>query len=164
MHWFLCRMESADIEPLMAIEAECFHAPWGRLSFEAEIAGRNAYGIVAKTRESGREPRIIGYICFRLVVGEIHLFRIAVAPRWRGRGVASQLLAECLHTARRHDAVAVLLEARPSNHEALALYRKFGFKVIAVRPNYYPDSREDALMLQKPLTGLTQSDTTKEDA
>lgn len=157
-------MELEDIASLVAIEIECFDVPWGRLSFEAEITGPGAFSFVAKTGAPGREPRIIGYICFRLVADEIHLFRIAVAPQWRCRGVGSRLLAECLRIGGRHGAVSVLLEARPSNHEALALYRKFGFKVIAVRPNYYPDSREDALMLQKPLTGITESNSTKEEA
>jgi ribosomal-protein-alanine N-acetyltransferase len=157
MQWVLSRMAPADIESLIAIEAQCFDAPWGRLSFEAEFASARAHSLVARTCGPEAEPRVIAYICFRLLADELHLFRIAVAPQWRGRGVASRLLAECLDTAGRQGATSVLLEVRPSNRAALALYRKFGFEVIAVRPNYYPESREDALMLQKPVAELAAS-------
>jgi ribosomal-protein-alanine N-acetyltransferase len=43
---------------------------------------------------------------------------------------------------------AAVLEVRPSNTDAVALYRRFGFQVIATRPGYYTDRREDALILK----------------
>jgi len=62
-----------------------------------------------------------------------------------------RLVDECLKTALRGGARAALLEVRPSNTEAVQLYRNVGFRVVATRPVYYPDSREDALILHKEL-------------
>jgi ribosomal-protein-alanine N-acetyltransferase len=58
------------------------------------------------------------------------------------------MVGECLQTARRRGVTAALLEVRSSNAQAVALYCKFGFQVIATRPGYYSDSREDALILK----------------
>ena len=72
----------------------------------------------------------------------------AVSPEWRRQGIGSQLVGECLQGARRRGMTAAVLEVRPSNTDAVALYRRFGFQVIATRPGYYTDRREDALILK----------------
>ena len=82
------------------------------------------------------------------IADEVHIYRIAVSPEWRRQGIGSQLVGECLRRARRRGVTAALLEVRPSNTEAAAFYRRFGFQVIATRPGYYTDSREDALILK----------------
>jgi ribosomal-protein-alanine N-acetyltransferase len=48
-----------------------------------------------------------------------------------------------------------MLEVRPSNVAAVALYEKMGFNEIGVRRNYYPagEGREDALLLALSLEG-----------
>ena len=39
------------------------------------------------------------------------------------------------------------LEVRASNHGAMALYEKLGFKVIGRRRGYYTDDGEDAVVM-----------------
>ena len=164
MQWYLSRLRLADIPALVANEAESLREPWGRLAFEAELDAPGARGVVARSGATGDESRVIAYICTRLVLDEMHLFRIAVAPQWRGHGIGAQLLAGCIEDAMRRGAASVLIEVRPSNRAALALYRKFGFEVTAVRPGYYPGSREDALMLRKSLGRPNESEPKKEEA
>ena len=43
------------------------------------------------------------------------------------------------------------LEVRVSNHAAAALYRKFGFREVGVRPRYYANDGEDALLMDLEL-------------
>ncbi|MBM4295331.1 MAG: GNAT family N-acetyltransferase, partial [Deltaproteobacteria bacterium] len=65
----------------------------------------------------------------------------------RRRGVGRALLAEALRRAREEGAGAAWLEVRPSNTDALKLYESFGFMEVGVRPKYYGDNQEDALVL-----------------
>ena len=60
---------------------------------------------------------------------------------------AELLLAETLSISRDHGVKKIHLEVRQSNDQARRLYEKFGFQVIAVRPNYYTHPREDAVLM-----------------
>jgi [ribosomal protein S18]-alanine N-acetyltransferase len=149
--WQLTCATPTDVEPLVALESRCFGWPWGRLSFEGEMASADAESRLAWIEAACGEKRIVAYIFFRFIGEEVHIFRLAVDPEWRRQGIGTRLVAECLTSARRRRLAAAVLEVRPSNTEAIALYRKFGFRVIATRPGYYPDSRENALLLKLEL-------------
>lgn len=148
MRWCPDALRPSDIEQVLEIERASFTCPWGRLSIEGELNGPGAEHFVIRQPESGA---VAAYIFFRRIADEVHIFRIAVALAWRRRGMGARLVDACLQAAGRDGACAALLEVRPSNAEAVALYQKFGFRVVATRPGYYPDRREDALILQKPL-------------
>jgi ribosomal-protein-alanine N-acetyltransferase len=144
----LSALRSSDLERVLAIETQSFACPWGRISFEDELNGPGAGSFVVREPTS---ETVAAYIFFRHIADEVHIYRIAVAPEWRRRGMGARLVEACLQTAGRAGARMALLEVRPSNTEAVALYRKFGFRAIASRPDYYSDRREDALILQKEL-------------
>jgi ribosomal-protein-alanine N-acetyltransferase len=146
--WHLTRAAPADLEELAALENLCFRRPWGRLSFEGELSSRDGESLVARTAASGGGEEVIGYLFYRFVADEVHIFRLAVHPQWRREGIGCRLVRECLRAARRRDVTAAVLEVRPSNTEAIELYRQFGFQVVAARPGYYADSGEDALILK----------------
>lgn len=146
--WHLTPATRADIEALTALENRCFAWPWGRLSFEGELAARDGDSLVARTAAPGGDEELIAYLFYRFIADEVHIFRIAVSPERRRQGIGSRLVGECLQRARNRGMTAAVLEVRPSNTEAVALYRRFGFQVIAARHGYYSDSREDALILK----------------
>jgi [ribosomal protein S18]-alanine N-acetyltransferase len=146
--WRLTPATRADIEALAALENRCFAWPWGRLSFEGEFAGRDGGGLAARATDAAGGDALIAYLFYRIIADEVHIFRIAVSPEWRRQGVGSRLVGECLQRARRRGVTSAVLEVRRSNTEAAALYRRFGFQVIATRPGYYTDSREDALIFK----------------
>ncbi len=146
--WRLSALRPADLDQVLEIETHSFTCPWGRISFEGELSGPGADSYVIREPGSGA---VAAYVFFRRIADEVHIFRIAVAPAWRRRGMGTQLVDACLQAAGQAGARVVLLEVRPSNTEAVALYRKFGFRAVATRPAYYPDGREDALILQKEL-------------
>jgi ribosomal-protein-alanine N-acetyltransferase len=148
VRWHLTAAAPADIESLTALESRCFRWPWGRLSFEGEFSSRDSSSLVARTASSAGPGKVIAYLFYRFIADEVHIFRIAVDPAWRRQGIGSRLVGECLRTARSRGVAAAVLEVRPSNVEAIELYRKFGFQVVAMRPGYYSDSREDALILK----------------
>jgi len=146
--WEVSRLRPSDLEEVLTIERQAFDPPWGRIAFEGELEAAAAESFVIREPEAGS---IAAYIFFRWVADEVHVFRIAVAPAWRRRGMGRELVDHCLKTAVKRGAQAVLLEVRPSNSGALQLYRQFGFRVLATRPAYYADSREAALILHRDL-------------
>jgi ribosomal-protein-alanine N-acetyltransferase len=149
--WSLSALSPVDINPILDIEGRSFSWPWGRSSFEGEADSPGAGSWVVRAPGPTGAEQVVAYIFFRLIADEMHIFRVAVAPEWRRRGIGARLLAECLDSAIRRGARVALIEVRPSSTEALALYRKFGFRVVATRPGYYSDSGEDALILQKEI-------------
>jgi ribosomal-protein-alanine N-acetyltransferase len=150
--WLLDTISRADeLAPILAIEQRSFRWPWGRLSFEGELTCRNACNLIVKSSENGVGDGVIAYAFLRLAADELHILKIAVAPAWRGKGIATRLAERCLKMAAERGATSAHLEVRPSNTPAVGLYQKLGFDVIGRRHNYYTDSKEDALVMMKNL-------------
>lgn len=149
--WHLSAMNIADIDPILDIERHSFRQPWNRISFLGELDCKQASGYIVKISEDQGKEQVIAYLFLRLLAEELHILRIAVRPKWRCQGVASWLLDKCFELGFEKGAKLVFLEVRSSNESAIALYRKQGFTVVGRRPNYYSDSREDALVLIKYL-------------
>lgn len=141
----------ADIDQILAIEEHAFERPWSRTSFLEELSRQDAFHYVVKSHSSCDHGQLIAYIFFRLIADEIHLLKIAVAPNWRRRGVAFEILEKCFLLASGKGAAVAFLEVRTSNISAISLYQKLGFQTVGKRPNYYSGAREDALVMMKNL-------------
>ena len=63
------------------------------------------------------------------------------------RGAASQLLVNLLAVLSELGVAHINLEVRASNHPALALYRRHGFRETGRRVGYYAEPVEDAVMM-----------------
>ena len=94
--------------------------------------------------------RIVGYAGGMVVDGDLQILKIAVAPEFRRRGIARELLARIADDARNLGAQSCSLEVRASNEGAQAFYAELGLSSIGKRPRYYSD-REDAVIMQGPL-------------
>ncbi len=147
---WLERATVEDSSALAALESGCHRHPWTQQQFREEL-GYGPPGAVLVLRS--RVPSVaawrgIGAYCvYRLVVDEMHLLNIAVAPPWRRRGIARWLLRFAVGQAGRAGAVRVLLEVRESNVEARALYADTGFATLGRRRAYYREPVEDAVVL-----------------
>ncbi len=147
------RMRPADLEEVLSIERASFTMPWSRGAFLYEIE-QNRVARCYVVRDDGR---LVGYICVWEVADEIHVTNIAVHPTARRRGIGRTLLGTVLDDARKRALRLVVLEVRPSNVEALALYESFGFQVVGRRRGYYYDTGEDALVMEASLAGNLKS-------
>ena len=142
---FIRRAGLTDVRSLWEIEKVSFPSPWSLWCFLAEYANSKSTILVAGPPFP--EPwETWGYIIYWVLADEMHLLNLAVHPTQRRRGVARSLLTAALDKARAQGAEVVWLEVRPSNAAALSLYHSFGFKEIGIRPNYYTDNGEDALI------------------
>lgn len=141
------RMSPADLDEVLAIERASFSMPWSRGAFLYEIE-QNRVARCYVLREDGR---LVGYLCLWEVADELHITNIAVHPSARRRGIGRTLLGQVLGEARGRALRLVILEVRPSNVEARALYEAFGFRVVGRRRGYYYDTGEDALVMEASL-------------
>jgi len=149
--WHLATINPSDISDILKIERIAFKNPWSRDALLNEFTCRGACSYAVKRNQALGQDVIIAYGFFRLFVPELHILKIAVVKEWRGDGVAFWLLNECFQRALKKGAECAYLEVRPSNHPAVKLYQKLGFQIIGRRPNYYPETREDALVMMKNL-------------
>ena len=140
-------MRPEDLDEVLAIERASFSMPWSRGAFLYEIQQNR----VARCRVMREAGAIVGYVCVWEIADEIHITNVAVHPRHRRQGIARALLAGILSEARARDLRLVVLEVRPSNHEAIGLYESFGFRVTGRRRGYYYDTGEDALVMEARL-------------
>jgi ribosomal-protein-alanine N-acetyltransferase len=138
------RMTAQDVDTVMAVEAAIYPYPWTRGNFADSLAAGYHCWIV----ECG--GRVAGYTVVAIAADEAHLLNLSVAGPWQRQGLGRALLAFVLKLARDYSAARVLLEVRPTNVAARALYGAAGFAEIGIRRGYYPagECREDAIVLQ----------------
>ncbi|PZD95640.1 ribosomal-protein-alanine N-acetyltransferase [Paenibacillus sambharensis] len=137
------RMELDDIPAITGIERESFTAPWSPEAFLNELKHNHFARYIVMELDG----RIIGYGGMWTIIDEAHITNIAIREAYRGRGLGNLLMKELLRTAVQYGSRAITLEVRVSNEPAQNLYRKFGFKPSGLRPRYYTDNQEDALIM-----------------
>ncbi len=145
------RMMIGDILPeeldlLYAIELASYGNPWPKDAFQRELKLPFSRILVARGVEPNA-PALLGYVVLWVIRGEAHILNLAVHPEQRRRGVATALVQSAIDAARGQGAEILYLEVRRSNTGAQTLYEAFGFKQVGVRPRYYEDNREDALVM-----------------
>jgi ribosomal-protein-alanine N-acetyltransferase len=146
-------MTVGDLPAVLEIDRLSFALPWPERSFRFELTENEAaHLLVAEVAWAGR-VRTAGYLGYWLLVDEMHISTLAVDPQLRGQGIGERLLQAGMEQARRQGAEMATLEVRPSNAEAVSLYRKYGFELVGRRRDYYRDNHEDALLMT--LTGLS---------
>jgi ribosomal-protein-alanine N-acetyltransferase len=135
-------MQPADLDAVDAIERHSFKAPWPRQVFADELT--RTWARIDVARSAGA---VVGFVDYWMVADEVHLLAIATHPDHRRRGVAARLLDHLLAVARSHAARLVTLEVRKTNTPAIALYERRGFARVGLRPAYYQEDGEDALVM-----------------
>ena len=139
-------MAHADLDAVLALEAQAYPYPWTRGNFIDSLAA----GYTAELRLDAQD-RLLGYFLALPGFEEMHLLNLTVAPLLQRAGHGQALMQRLLAIARARADAALWLEVRPSNVAALGLYQRLGFAEVGRRGNYYPapgGQREDALVLR----------------
>ncbi len=142
-------MKVDDLPGVLSIERVSFRTPWSESIFKEELSSSLCRSLVATV---GGE--IAGYINFAIVSDEVHLRNVSVHKAFRKCGIASKLLSEMIRISSEAGVLWSTLEVRRSNTEAIKLYENFGFEIKGVRPSYYSDTREDAIIMWADLRNL----------
>jgi ribosomal-protein-alanine N-acetyltransferase len=135
------RLTYADLPQVIAIERRAFPTPWSLAMFVLELSKPSGICLVAL-----HEGRVVGYVvCSRYDI-VWHVMNIAVDPQRRRTGIATAMLGRLFALADK-PGEQYTLEVRESNDAAIALYEHFDFQSAGVRPGYYHDNKEDAVIM-----------------
>lgn len=145
-------MTEADVPAVILVENQIYEFPWTDRNFLDSL--RAGYHMNCMWLDEA----LAGYIVMMHVVDEFHLLNLSIRADLQGLGHGKRLLQWGLSQAKLAGATGMLLEVRPSNTSAKALYDKEGFKLIGARKNYYPahSGREDALVMFKRFSGTLE--------
>ncbi|MGB5233927.1 MAG: ribosomal protein S18-alanine N-acetyltransferase [Candidatus Macondimonas sp.] len=137
-----------DLPAIMAIERRAYEFPWTTGIFSDCLrVGYTAWGLE-------EFATLRAYCITSIAAGEAHILNLCVDPSYQGLGLGGRLLGRMLDLARKRQVERVLLEVRPSNEQAMALYHRYGFSKVGERRGYYPaqGGREDAVVMSLRLS------------
>lgn len=138
----LSPLEERHFSEIVAVERASQSSPWAEASFRNELGHDRGVFVVAED-PSG----VIGYVVAWIIVDELHIINIAVHPDRRREGIARKLIQEAILQSQDRGATCATLEVRASNEAAIRLYESFGFVQAGLRKKYYPDNKEDAVVM-----------------
>ncbi len=138
-------MTPEDVPEVGVLERLSFSTPWSEDSFISELL----YNQLASYFVLEYKGHVIAYGGLWVIAGEGHITNIAVHPGCRGKGLGRLLVANMLASGEAKGCEKFTLEVRPANTPALRLYESMGFKSVGIRPKYYQDTGEDALIMWK---------------
>lgn len=136
-------IKEEDIDDIVEIEEEAFSTPWSRESFITEIRDN----LLAKYIVAEVDNKVVGYGGIWLILNEGHITNIAVRESHKGQGIGNMIVEGLICYCMSKKIENMTLEVRKSNYIAQNLYRKYGFVEYGIRPKYYSDNNEDAIIM-----------------
>lgn len=133
-------MEESHITQVCQIEKECFSNPWREADLRKQLLLATSHFLVAEI-----DGKAVGYMGLQIFAKEGYVTNVAVLPAFRKQGVARALIEAQL----KHDMDFITLEVRQSNTPAIHLYAKMGFEKVGIRPDFYSNPDEDAIIMTK---------------
>lgn len=135
-------LSETHLDSIYEIERQTQTAPWSEQAFRNELENPQSCFLVVWS-----EGKIVGYGGYWRCIDEAHITTVSVDPALQRSGIATRLMRELLGRAIDEGMTCSTLEVRAGNEAAIKLYEKLGYKVTAERKKYYPDNREDALIM-----------------
>ncbi|WP_353093029.1 ribosomal protein S18-alanine N-acetyltransferase [Tissierella praeacuta] len=141
------KMEEKDLDRIMEIEKDAFTTPWSKEAFLLEITKNQ----LARYMVAEVDNIVVGYGGIWLILDEGHITNIAVESKYRKIGAGKAIVEALIYLCEEQRISAMTLEVRESNIVAQSLYKKYDFVESGIRPNYYADDNEDAIIMWKKL-------------
>lgn len=135
-------IEARDIPAILRLQGSTpAAAQWSESAYRELIrAGQNAW--VAE-----QDGILVGFLVARLTAAEMEILNLSVHANLRRKGIGTALLRHALVWGAQNGSCKVFLEVRSSNNEARSFYEAHGFAPAGVRPSYYRNPDEGALIL-----------------
>ena len=143
----ITRMTEDHVSQIAQIENLCFSDPWSENSVATELNNSYSLWLVAMDGD-----KVAGYVGSQRVLDAADMMNVAVHPDNRRQGIARELVNALVSALKEKGVSSLALEVRVSNAPAIALYEQLEFHQVGLRPNYYRNPKEDALILRKEWT------------
>ncbi len=137
----ISRATESDFDSIFRLQKECLVEEFWNENMLKEDFDKSNY-LVYK-----QDDRVVAYISFRILFDEAELFQICVTESFKRHGIGSKLLGKMIEYCEENDVNRIFLEVREDNESAIALYKKFGFKHLTIRRNYYHN--KTALLMER---------------
>lgn len=134
------KLKKEYVNQVWEIEKACFSNPWSKEDLSAQVDNPTSHFLVAFV-----DSKAAGYMGLQIFSGEGYVTNVAVLPEYRGQGIAKALISKQLENKMDF----ITLEVRKSNFPAISLYEKMGFDKIGIRPKFYSNPTEDAVIMTK---------------
>ncbi|MCI5701361.1 MAG: ribosomal protein S18-alanine N-acetyltransferase [Erysipelotrichaceae bacterium] len=95
------------------------------------------------------DDKIVGFINYLLIYDRMEIVNFNVLEFFQDKHIGSSLLEKIIEIAKSNNLKNITLEVRSDNVKAIYLYKKYGFKEVAIRKNYYNDT--DGILMEKEL-------------
>ena len=139
IRWMIRR----DMAEVLDIEQHSFEYPWSESDFLHCLRQRNCIGMVAEL-----DHQVMGFVIYELYKSRLHILNLAVAPLMRRNGIGQQMIEKLVHKLSQQRREAITLEVRETNLTAQVFFRQQGFRAMSVLRDHYPDTNEDAYLMQ----------------
>lgn len=137
-------MTEDDLPRVLELEQRCFPDPWTEGVFRSSLADELELWLVCEA-----DGLVLGYLGMQSVLDEGYIDNLCVDPAFRRRRLGTRLLTAAEHEAKKRNLSLLSLEVRAGNEPAIALYTRFGFETLGIRPGYYLRPKEDARIMTK---------------
>lgn len=138
-------MTAEDIDDAAALEkANLGNEAWTRGQLLDAMTRDDTIYLVAE-----KAGRIIGLCGVQNASGDGEIYNVSVAGDCRKEGVGYKMVKQLLERGRGLGIKNYTLEVRKSNAPAIRLYEKLGFVSEGVRPNFYDNPKDDAVIYWK---------------
>ena len=136
-------MKAEHINEVENIEKICFAHPWSMADLEQQLNLETSHFAVATL-----DGNVVGYMGLQIFSGEGYVTNVAVLPDFRRIGIAKKLMEYQLQ----NEMSFITLEVRESNLPAIKLYESCGFENVGIRPKFYTNPTENAIIMTKYFT------------
>ena len=136
------KMSLTDLESIKEILVSDFDDFWNYSILKDELSNANSYYLVAKL-----DNEILGFAGIKYVLNDADIMNIVVKKSKRKSGIGSLLLKNIIELCKKLNVSTLFLEVNEKNLPAISLYKKFGFKEIGFRKNYYKEN--NAIVMKK---------------
>lgn len=141
----LARLE--DLDEIFQLDKTIFDKPWSKETIKESILSKYSHEILLIDKEKNK---LIAFLSYEDIYGDININKIACLKDYRRKGLAGELIKYLFEYGDKNKSNKIMLEVSSKNIESINFYKKFNFKKIYTRDNYYgPD--DHALIMERKL-------------
>ena len=125
-------MNLSHLDSISNILETDFDDFWNYNIFKNELENKNSKYLIAKI-----DNEIVGFVGITIILDTADITNIVVKKNYRSKGISKILLENVITIAKSNNCSKINLEVNETNIIAINLYKKYDFKQVGMRKNYY---------------------------